>query len=640
MTLLRIGDLRATLSANRATWTVHPKLKNRDRIPQYPTGGANQGLTPVEQVPAADFRQILSAPPNNPLLLDRHIDRGFRLPADRPTGFMTNLFQPASAPAGGTGEAPPESGAPVSVDWRNRWGWPWITGVRNQGGCNSCWAFASTALLESMVRIEHAVWCTRSEGDVHKGMGAVCANLGNAGAFLDWVKAHGIADPDCFPWTTADIPYTPTPDRSGRTVRISNYNLVGSVADQKTWLDTVGPLATFFEVWQDFFAYGSGVYRKQTMIGTTPNTAVGGHLMLIVGYDDTAGCWILKNSWGTGWGESGYVRIAYGECDIDRYAKYGVRGTNPDPWTKRRLHSGNMIESGNGAAHRNFEMLATAGSQVRLWWRDNSVAGFPWRAAHLFGNDAAACPTLTATTYNRNFECVYLTTSRHLHHWFFDQAAQAWRDGGIFGPPDAAGIPGFIQGNYGAPGNFEVVVRTSDGRLNHWWRLNGTPWTWYDGGKFAADVAFSGPTLLQSGYGSRGNFELVCVLRNGQMQHWWRDNDHGMVWRAGVTFGSGVASPPCMIEASYGASDQRRPGNFELCVAVGGRVEHWWRNNAGDGLWRRSAIFGHHVAAVASLLQGSFGFNLEVIVLRTDRRLQHYWRDGAGWHEGVIIGPT
>jgi hypothetical protein len=40
---------------------------------------------------------------------------------------------------------------------------------------------------------------------------------------------------------------------------------------------------------------------------------------------------------------------------------------------------------------------------------------------------------------------------------------------------------------------------------------------------------------------------------------------------------------------------------------------------------------------VLSLLQGSFGFNLEVIVERTDGRHQHYWRDGAGWHAGVVI---
>ena len=81
-------------------------------------------------------------------------------------------------------------------------------------------------------------------------------------------------------------------------------------------------------------------------------------------------------------------------------------------------------------------------------------------------------------------------------------------------------------------------------------------------------------------------------------------------------------------------------GNFELCVAVDGQVQHWWRNNAVTPAGAQSATFGHDVQAVAGLVEGSFGFNLEVIVLRHDRKLQHYWRDGAGWKEGVVIGAA
>jgi hypothetical protein len=53
-----------------------------------------------------------------------------------------------------------------------------------------------------------------------------------------------------------------------------------------------------------------------------------------------------------------------------------------------------------------------------------------------------------------------------------------------------------------------------------------------------------------------------------------------------------------------------------------------------------SATFGSDVQAVVALVQGSFGFNLEVIVLRKDGMLQHYWRDNGGWHAGVVIGST
>jgi hypothetical protein len=536
---------------------------------------------------------------------------------------------------------------PAVLDWRNRWGINWVTAIRDQNPCQACWAFCTTALVESRVRIEHAVWSVQSEGDVHKGMGALCAHTGSEAGALDWMNSNGIADPECFAWTSADVAYTPSPDRSGRTVRRVEKVRLTNVDDQKNWLDLVGPITGVFEVWADFGSVGRGIYRKVTFLSPgVANFIRGLHCVLIVGYDDTQNCWIAKNSWGSaGFGENGFFRIAYGQVKIDDYAKFGLRFTNPDPWTKRRLHSGNIIESGNGGFNNNFEILATGGNgkQIRHWWRDNARSGFPWAQAALFANDAAVCPTFTATTYNRNFELVYLTTGRRLHHWFFDQASRRWIDGGIFGPSgDAYGVPGLIQSNFGTPGNFEVVVKTTDGKLNHWWRMNGPPWTWNDGGRFGEDVMFSGPSLIQSHFGRKGSFELVCVLNNGQMQHWWRNNDDPTFpWITSVTFGSDVISPPCMIEGQYGASDEFRAGNFELCVAVkGGRIQHWWRDNQGGRGWSNSATFGQNVNAVVGLIEGSFGFNLEVIALRTDNQLQHYWRDGSGWHAGVVIGPA
>jgi hypothetical protein len=416
-------------------------------------------------------------------------------------------------------------------------------------------------------------------------------------------------------------------------VKIDGWTWLTTANAAKDWLYAVGPVTCVFEVYSDFGAMGTGVYRKHA--GATYR---GLHSVEVIGYDDTHSCWICKNSWGPAWGNHGYFRIGYGECKIDTYGKIGVHYTDPDPVTKRRLHNGNALESGYGAHwHRNFEMVATSGAQAKHWWRDNSTAGFPWHAGPTFGSDVAVCPTLTETSFNRNLEIVYLTTHGRLHHWWRDENTGIWHDGGIFGPIDAAGVPGFIQGSYNAPGNFEVVVKTHDGRLNHWWRDGGG---WHDGGRFGAGIAFSGPSLIQSTYGNNGNLELVAVTTSGQMQHYWRDDDHGFVWHAGPAFGFGVSSPPCMIQGQYGMGSEFAMGNFELCVAVGGQVQHWWRNNAGNAGWAQSATFGHDVLAVAGLLEGSFGFNLEVIVLRTDHQLQHYWRDGAGWHEGVVIGAA
>jgi hypothetical protein len=238
-------------------------------------------------------------------------------------------------------------------------------------------------------------------------------------------------------------------------------------------------------------------------------------------------------------------------------------------------------------------------------------------------------------------EIVYTTTGARLHHWWTGGGGSGpWNDGGVFGPTGCTGVPGFVQGDYNAPGNFEVVVSVAGNRLQHVWRDGAG---WHNGAVFGSNIVRSGATLVQGSYGApHGNLECVAVRTDGTMQHFWR-NESTFAWNVGAIFGSGVSSPPVMIQGQYGMQNELGPnGNFELCVAVGGRVQHWWRWNSagGDGGWRHSADFGHDVAAVAGLCEGSWGMNLEVIVLRTDNQLQHYWRDGAGWHEGPVIGPA
>jgi len=634
MAELLVGELRRRIAEHQAPWAVNDLLGDDEPIRPMPLGLAtSEQLLKAEDVEQVNLSEVLEQAAN-PLLQRRRIAYGFVETETRPqtVGLPTARIRPSS------------------VDWRNRWGWPWITKVQAQQPCMSCWAFPATGVVETMARIEHAVWVKRSEGDVRDGIGLSCGTGSTPQAALDWMCDHGVCDPGCWPYTVPpegtrpeDIfpwraTYQPCPDRNGRTVRIGNYEQLGDTEQQKVWLDTVGPLAACFDVYDDFVVYGTGVYRK--MPGATP---LGGHCVLIVGYDDVAGCWIFKNSWGPRWGDGGFGRIAYGEVKIDDLAKCGLHGTNVDPWTKRRLHGGNLIESSNGPGHRNFEMLATAGGgQVRHWWREGSGA-MDWAKASTFGSDAVVCPTLTATTYNGNFEAVWLTTTGRLRHFWFDQATDRWNDGGLFGPIDAAGIPAFIQSNYyGVPNYFEVVVRTADGRLNHWWR--DPTRQWHDGRRFAVNVLHSGPTLVQTR--ERTTLEIVCVLADGRMQSWRCDDivighpDRPSFWKPGEIFGSGVSSPPCMIEGQFGAVDEDTAGNYELCVAVGDRVEHWWRDNQGLSGWHRSAVFGHDVHSVVGLVEGSFGFNLEVIVLRADNRLQHYWRDRTGWHEGPVIGPA
>jgi hypothetical protein len=438
------GELRQELVREKLAWTVNPILLDNMPIKRPPLGALTKP-PPAQPDRRIDVAALLrAAPPTNALLAQDLFSRNLLGKAPTALGLAGSAVKKV---AGGA--------QPLVVDWRNRFGWPWVTAIRDQDPCEHCWIYAATALVECMVRIEHCVWCARSEGDYIEANKVPCGQCGSPTDVLSWFASNGVTDLDCVPWVDRDPGnrsgsyWNPPPDkcgggsmlappayalasnRAGRTVKIPAYTTVDNIQDQKDWIQNIGPLVVYFEVWSDFQGWsGTTPYEK-----VSSATDLGSHIMLAVGFDEGLGCWIVKNSWGQYLGNQGYWLIKYGQCGIDSSAKVGLRLTNPDPWTKRRSHNGGMIESGNGALHRNFELVApSAGNSLTHWWRDNSSASLPWAKTQTMANDVADPPTFTGTTYNRNFEMVYRTTAGRLHHRYFDQSSSSWKDGPVFGP--------------------------------------------------------------------------------------------------------------------------------------------------------------------------------------------------------------
>jgi hypothetical protein len=206
---------------------------------------------------------------------------------------------------------------PSRVDWRDSGGQDYTTSVRSQGGCGTCVAFATTAAIESRLEItfndpdlnpdlseSHLYFC---------GAGSTCQDGWYPSAAMAFSRDTGVVDEACSPYLDQDQVCSICPDWKGRLTKISSWLGLTDTNQMKQQLAENGPFVATMSVYGDFYFYRSGIYEHFS------GQLVGFHAVTVVGYDDQEGYWIAKNSWGPGWGEDGWFRIAYGQCGIDDY---------------------------------------------------------------------------------------------------------------------------------------------------------------------------------------------------------------------------------------------------------------------------------------------------------------------------------
>ena len=202
-----------------------------------------------------------------------------------------------------------------AVDWRTKNGGK-VTTVKDQGTCGSCVSFATVALIESMALIEKGILLDLSEADQHfcSSHGASCSGWFPPGA-LESAHTRGVTDEAHFPYASAFINGVPqcilASDRTQHVFTITSWGVTLFDAYRKDYLTHHGPLVAVLDIYDDFFSYAGGVYRHVS------GPKVGSHCVEVVGYSQSQVCWICKNSWGAGWGEVGFFRIAYGQCAMD-----------------------------------------------------------------------------------------------------------------------------------------------------------------------------------------------------------------------------------------------------------------------------------------------------------------------------------
>lgn len=201
-----------------------------------------------------------------------------------------------------------KNGSYTPVDWRDSGA---VTPIKDQGQCGSCWTFSSTGALEGAHQIASGELLSFSEQqlvDCARFIAFGC-NGGNESTAFNYLESHAAMSEDAYPYTavdTADCLYDAA-DTTG--IMVSDWSAItpDSVDALKESL-THGPTSVNIDAESVVFQLYSGGVLDSSRCGTGID-----HAVLAVGWgvDDTAGeYWIVKNSWGTTWGDEGYVKIA------------------------------------------------------------------------------------------------------------------------------------------------------------------------------------------------------------------------------------------------------------------------------------------------------------------------------------------
>ncbi len=177
---------------------------------------------------------------------------------------------------------------PSSFDWRNVNGRNYMTSVKAQAPCGSCWAMAIVGSMEANYNIEHNTQANLDLSEQY--LVADCFTGGNCGGCwphnaLPYVKTSGISDEACYPYTGVNSACN----------RCGNWNA-------KLWsLDS----------WTKYSDKSVNEVKSLIFCKGPVGACNSDHCVIFMGWDDASGTWTIKNSWGTGWGTNGYANPPY-----------------------------------------------------------------------------------------------------------------------------------------------------------------------------------------------------------------------------------------------------------------------------------------------------------------------------------------
>jgi len=216
---------------------------------------------------------------------------------------------------------------PDSWDWRNISGMNYVSPSRNQHipqYCGSCWAHASTSAMNDRISIlRKGAWpevFLAPQHLINCDGGGTC-NGGDAGSAYEYIHKNGIVEESCAPYQAVDglscSPSCKTCHGFNETCPIitnninwtvSEYGRVSGADNMKAEIYARGPIACNIDATNKLEAYTGGIFSEFKLM------PISNHVVSVAGWgvENGVSYWIVRNSWGTYWGESGWFRIVLG----------------------------------------------------------------------------------------------------------------------------------------------------------------------------------------------------------------------------------------------------------------------------------------------------------------------------------------
>lgn len=195
---------------------------------------------------------------------------------------------------------------PAHYDWRDK---GVVTDVKDQAYpvyCGSCWAFGTVAVLESIIKIKTGREVHISEQQLVSCRPSYGTCSGGNFAF-GFYKQKGANYEEDFPYVAKDVRCK---EDAAQHEKVASWGYVGekgrgpTVEEMKRAIYTYGPIAVTVSASGAWSSYKGGLYNACNSNGTN-------HIVAIVGWDDEDEAWIVKNSHGEQWGDSGYIYMKW-----------------------------------------------------------------------------------------------------------------------------------------------------------------------------------------------------------------------------------------------------------------------------------------------------------------------------------------